>query len=217
LALAEVQRALATLATNEVTRDRLRDEPESFARDFGLAPGELAQVRAIGEPRMLAYVDSLQRKRLAEAVRLLPLSARADGPAFRGTFLRHARRVPLAAGKARYVRDVLAFARNATVTLSPSPFDKLRATSPRSTTVTLSLSKGDLDVAPALRELLDYEAAWLRAASAPALVRVRVYAFPVQRVARAVARGEPWDGLARRRTVVIWLAAGGRRASLALG
>jgi len=195
LALAEVQRALATLATNEVTRDRLRDEPEAFARDFALAPEELAQVRAIGESRVLAYVDSLQRKRVAEAVRLLPLCARADGPALRRAFARHARRVPLGAGKARYVRDVLTFARHADVTLS--------------------LSKGS--ATPALRELLDYEAGWLRANSATPFVRLRAFAFPVHRMARAVARGEPWNGFERRRTVVIWLAAGGRRFSLALG
>jgi hypothetical protein len=202
LALAEVQRALATLATDEATRDRLRYEPEAFARAFALVPEELAQVRAIGEARVLAYVDSLQRKRLAEVVRLLPLSARADGSTLRRAFLHHARRVPLGAGKARYVRDVLTFARHVTPSLSTGD-------------VTLSRSKGS--ETPAFRELLDYESASLRAASATAFFRLRMYAFPVHRVARAVARGESWKGFGRRRTVVIWLAAGGRRLTLALG
>ncbi len=190
MALAEVQRALAALATNEAARDRLRVEPEAFARDFALAPGELAQVRTIGEARVLAYVDSLQRKRVAEAVRLLPLSARADGAELRRAFGRHARRVPLGSGKLRYVRDVLTFAGEA----ARDPGE------PR-----------------ALRELLDYEATWLRAASATAFIRLRAYAFPVPGVARALKRGEPWEGVGRRRTVVIWLAAGGRRASLTFG
>jgi len=202
VALAEVQRALATLATNEAARDRLRAEPEAFARDFALAPGELGQVQAIGATRVLAYVDSLQRKRVAEAVRLLPLCARADGPALRRAFERHARRVPLGAGNARYVRDVLAFARHVALSRSKGTRDPGAAFDPG---------------APALRELLDYEAAGLRAACAPAFLRLRAYAFPVRRVARQVARGEPWDGIGRRRTVVIWLACGGRRVTLAVG
>ncbi len=194
MALAQIQRALATLATSDAARERLRDDPGTFARDFALAPVELAQLRSIGESRVLAYVDSLQRKRVAEAVRLLPLSARAGGPALRRAFGRHARRVPLGAGKARYLRDVLAFARHAHVALSPS--------------------KG---VTPELAGLLDYEATGLRAAYAPAFFRIRAYAFPVRRVAHALARGEPWDGFGRRRTVVVWLAAGGRRVTVALG
>jgi hypothetical protein len=177
------------LYTNEAARARLREDPAAFAREFRLTDPELAQLRAIGDARLHAYVDSLDRKRFAEAARLLPGSARARGPAFRRAFVAHARRVPLGGGPERYLRDVLRFASGAA---------------------------HDPNAAPHLRELLDYEATELRAASAPAFARIRRYAYPVARLAREIDAGRSADGIARRPTVVVWLAVAGRRTSFAL-
>jgi hypothetical protein len=109
MALAEVQRALAHLYTSEPERERLRDDPQRFARLHALSARELAQLRAIGDVRLGAYADALDRKRANECARILPLSAAAGGPHFRREFLRFARRVPLGAGPFRYRRDAAAF------------------------------------------------------------------------------------------------------------
>jgi hypothetical protein len=185
LALIQSQRALAALYTDAAARVRLRDDPLAFAAEFALdAPG-LAQLQALGEGRLLAYVGSLERKRTAEAVRLLPLSARARGPALRRAFVAYARRVPLGGGPDRYLRDVLAFAERA------------------------AHDAGD---APHLRELLDYEATWLRASSAAAFARVRYYSFPIARFASEVAVGRTAERFARRPTIAVWFVVAGWRA-----
>jgi hypothetical protein len=189
MALAQAQRALATLCTDEAARVRLRDDPAAFAREFSLDAGGLAQVQALGDAQLHAYVASLERKRAAEAVRLLPVSARTGGPELRRAFAAHARRVPLGGEPDRYVRDVIRFAEQAV---------------------------RDMRDAPRLRDLLDYEATWLHASSAAAFARVRCYAFPVARLAREVAAGAPAAAVARRPTLVVWLAVAGRRTSFVL-
>jgi hypothetical protein len=111
VALADLQRALATLYTDEASRERFRRDPRAFANRFGLSDAEFGQIRAIGEARIHAYADTLDRKRAAEAARLLPLSARLRGPEFRAAFLAHARVTRLGTGPGRYRDDALAFAR----------------------------------------------------------------------------------------------------------
>ena len=92
-------------------RERLGADLPGFARTFALQPAELAQLASIGETRLHAYVDSLDRKRANEAARLLPLWARALGTQFRAEFFRYARRVPLGRGRHRYRDDARRFAR----------------------------------------------------------------------------------------------------------
>jgi len=108
--LAEVQRALANLYTDEKSRDRLRIDPVAFASAFGLGPAELAQVSSMSGARLRAYTDSLDRKRVKACAAMLPLFARCLGPRFRAEFVRFARRVPLGEGPQRYRADALAFA-----------------------------------------------------------------------------------------------------------
>jgi hypothetical protein len=109
--LAELQRALATVATDEVSRERLRSDPSRFARDFALASNDLAAVVAFGERGLHAYVDSLARKRASACAHALPLTARALGSRFRSAFLRYARTHRLGEGRNRYREDARAFAR----------------------------------------------------------------------------------------------------------
>lgn len=118
--LAALQRALAHLYTDEGARERLRRDPGAFARSLALGPADLASVTSIGETRLHAYADSLDRKRANECARALPLSARALGPRFRAEFLRFARRVPLGAGPRRYRDDAVAFAANLTRHCGPA-------------------------------------------------------------------------------------------------
>ena len=108
--LAEVQRALAHLYTDENARARLRFDPADFARRFALGPADLAQISPIPAARFHAYADSLDRKRANECMRMLPLSARVAGPGFRADFLRYARTAPLGEGPWRYRDDAAAFA-----------------------------------------------------------------------------------------------------------
>ncbi len=109
--LAEQQRALAALYTSEASRARLRDDPRAFAGAHGLTERESARFATIGAARLHAYADGLDRKRVLEASRVLPLSAARLGRTFRTAFLAYARAVPLGDGPARYRDDALAFAR----------------------------------------------------------------------------------------------------------
>jgi len=109
--LAEQQRALAALYTSEASRAHLRDDPHAFARAFRLTECESARFATIGAARLHAYADGLDRKRVQEAARMLPLSAALLGRAFRDAFLAHARDTPLGNGPGRYRDDALAFAR----------------------------------------------------------------------------------------------------------
>jgi hypothetical protein len=108
--LAEVQRALAHLYTDENARARLRSDPADFARRFALGPADLAQISPVPAARFHAYADSLDRKRANECVRMLPVSARAAGPRFRADFLRYARSTALGNGVWRYRDDAVRFA-----------------------------------------------------------------------------------------------------------
>ena len=111
MALADFQRAFATLATDEVARASFRRSPREFADAFGLDDVEFARLCAPGATRLRAYAESLEGKRANEAARLLPLAARALGADFRAAFLRHARRTRLGEGPERYREDASAFAR----------------------------------------------------------------------------------------------------------
>jgi len=111
MALAEFQRALATLATDQAAREWFRRTPREFADAFALGDVEYARLCEVGATRLQAYADSLAGKRANEAARMLPLAARALGADFRAAFLRHARRTQLGAGPERYREDAAAFAR----------------------------------------------------------------------------------------------------------
>jgi hypothetical protein len=108
--LADLQRALASLYTDECARERLRSDPVAFARAYALAPFDVAALAAVGERRLHAYVDSLDRKRASACARNLPLSARVCGPLFRVAFLRYARTAKLREGRHRYRDDARRFA-----------------------------------------------------------------------------------------------------------
>lgn len=108
--LAQLQRALAHLYTDQTTRDLFGSDPAAFATAFGLDPVELAQVASMGGASLRAYTDSLDRKRANACAGLLPLSARGIGPRFRAEFVRFARGAPLGDGPHRYRDDASAFA-----------------------------------------------------------------------------------------------------------
>jgi len=187
MALAQSQRALAALLTDGDARARLRDDAAAFAREFSLTLTELEQARAIGGRGLDAYAGSLERKRASEAAHLLPLGARALGTAFYRAFAAYARRVPLAPAPGRDLRDALGFAREA----------------------------AGLGECPApLRELLDYEATWLRARASRVRLSLRRFDYPVSALAREVAAGGSADAVAPRRTRVLWLACAGRVRTL---
>jgi hypothetical protein len=105
-----LQRALASLYTDASARERLRSDPAGFARTHALAAFDAAALAAVGERRLHAYVDSLDRKRANACARSLPLSVRVLGPVFRVAFLRYARTTKLGEGRRRYRDDARRFA-----------------------------------------------------------------------------------------------------------
>lgn len=175
--LAELQTALAHLYTREDARASLETNPAAFAERFGLGPSDRERLAAIGQTRLHAYADSLDRKRASEAARLLPLSARALGGAFRQNALRYARRFPLADRPSRYRVDAVAFARH------------------------LIRTKASV-IGAARTTLLAFEADSLSASSHVFSARLGSYGYDPFQLAHALARGDAVEACAPSRTVV---------------
>jgi hypothetical protein len=175
--LAELQNALAHLYTREDARASFDADPAAFAEHFGLGPSDRERLCAIGQTRLHAYADSLDRKRASEAARLLPLSARALGGAFRQNALRHARRVPLPDRRSRYRADAIAFARH------------------------LIRSNGSA-LGAARSALLAFEADSLSASSHVFGAKLTAYGYDPFELAHALARGDSVEVCAPSRTIV---------------
>jgi hypothetical protein len=175
--LAELQNALAQLYTREDARASFAADPAAFAERFGLGPSDRARLAAIGQTRLHAYADSLDRKRASEAARLLPLSARALSGAFRQAALRYARRVPLADGRSRYCTDAIAFARHV-------------------------IRSNGAAIGAARCSLLAFEADSLAATSRVPGLRLAAYPYDPFELARALARGDALEACAPARTAV---------------
>jgi hypothetical protein len=178
--LAELQQALAHLYTREDARRAFASDFAAFAERFGLKAADRERLAAVAGVRLHAYVDSLDRKRANEAARMLPLSARALGPAFRSNVLRYARRRQLRDCDDRYRTDAIAFARSLDRQLLAAIGEPCAA-------------------------LLRFEADGLAASRRFPAVRLAVYRYDPFEVARVVARGDSPDICAPARTVVAFL------------
>jgi len=175
VSLAQLQFALARLATSDAARAAFDRDPNLFMREFELGAADRARLARVAGARLHAYADSLDRKRANEAARLLPLAAAALGPAFRAAFMRHARRTVLPQTADRYRADAIAFAR----TVSRGP-----------------------DAARPTVALLAFEAGALAAASGVPRPRLARYRYDPADLARRLAVAEHLDGAEPRPTIV---------------
>lgn len=103
--LGRLQAAIARLATNQALRERFIASPGSSAGDLGLTAPEAVDLARSGA-QIAAFAESLGRKRLGAARKLLFLSSSALGSRFDDLF-----RIWAAGQPARdYVDEAIAFA-----------------------------------------------------------------------------------------------------------
>ncbi|HEY8137566.1 MAG TPA: DUF692 family multinuclear iron-containing protein [Methylocystis sp.] len=80
--LGQTQTLLAGLFTNAPFRREFFAHPERAALDFGLTTIEASPLKAVDAKSVARFVDSLSQKRLADARKTLPMTARALGAEF---------------------------------------------------------------------------------------------------------------------------------------
>jgi hypothetical protein len=82
MALAEVQAALARLATQPEARDAFARDPVSAGRALGLDDPDAHVFATLAPPELERFAASLRAKRALDARKYLPLTALALGPGF---------------------------------------------------------------------------------------------------------------------------------------
>ncbi|MFN3648410.1 MAG: hypothetical protein ACK47B_02415 [Armatimonadota bacterium] len=176
MGLAEVQRTLARLYTDEALRERFFAAPQEVARELGLDPDDSARLAALAEQEVRDFAAALLRKRLGHVTALLPATAAALGAELEPRFRRHAqRRVPSGAQKHR--EDAIAFAEG----LAAEP------------------------ALAWVQDLARCEAARLRGEDPRTRLILRLFRYPVATLARQLQAGTPPEKPPHRLTLGVWL------------
>ena len=87
MGLAEVQAALARLFTDPSLRERFFDDPQAVGSALGLSPSEANGLSGLSPRDVGRFASSLRHKRVGDARKVIPLTARALGPTFAACFL----------------------------------------------------------------------------------------------------------------------------------
>lgn len=177
MGLTEVQGALARLYIDPALRDRFFADPVAVGAEMGLALDEARDLAGVSRRQVEQYAASLRRKRRDQARRVIPIAARALGDRFGELFERYA-----AASAPRGSKADLDDADGFVAALGRWPDDDRPAW---------------------VVDLGRYELAWHRAARSGRWPVVRVFRFPVNRL--AAGRGRVLAGsVAPRPTLAIW-------------
>ncbi len=180
--LGQTQALLARLFTQAAFRREFRVRPERAALDFGLSADEASTLKALDAESVARFVDSLSRKRLADARGTLPMTARALGAEFDQLLLPELDAPP---SSGRHRDDAA----------------RLLARIEQG---------GDAgSVPPWIVDLARYEMAFVAAARPGAVLILRVFRWPPRRLAAAAFSGA--DAGAPRRAIGLWLRLPGAR------
>jgi hypothetical protein len=185
MALAQVQAALARLFTDEAARNAFLEDPQSSARALGLDDDDAATLAGLAPQAIRRFAGGLAAKRVLDARKMTPLTARVLGPAFAEHF--HAATAPLAPGAGRVAQA--------------------RALAER-----LAAAARAGAVAPEwIGDLARYEAAFVEASHRWFGVRLLLFRFPIGAIA-SQRRGErPIDAPGRQATFGVWARTPGGR------
>ncbi|HYO62387.1 MAG TPA: hypothetical protein VER08_01905 [Pyrinomonadaceae bacterium] len=181
MGLAETQKALARLYTDEGLRGRFFADPAAVGGELGLSAEEARRLAEVGSSRAEYFAASLVNKRLGEVSKLLPLTAGVLGQEFRRLFREFAAREPVPAGLKKHLRDAVTFAEFV------ERGRRLKSVAP-----------------PWLAELLSYEKESLRARGSLSRLRVRRFRFDVGLLARSVGRDPSSPLVEERATLAVW-------------
>jgi hypothetical protein len=174
--LVELQTALAHLYTDTAAAELFARDPAAFAREHKLTERELAQLQSLPAKRIRSYARSLTRKRINEARRLLPLTAKALGTAFDMLFSHYAS-TALLDEHPRYVRDACSFAR----------FLEVQG------------------VESAVNAVARFETANLQARMSRALFRIESFAVRLPDIIHALGHNENWRTVPLGRSFALWI------------
>jgi hypothetical protein len=178
MALGDVQAALARLFTDEAARaDFLRD-PQATGRALGLDARDAETLAHLAPRALRQFAGSLRAKSALDARKRMPLTAQALGEAF-----------------ADHWRAAVA----------PLPAGASRADEAHALAVRLAALAVAGQVAPEwIGDLARYEAAFVEAAQRRFGLRVRLFRFPVGRIAARLLGGGAVDDCAARPTLGVW-------------
>jgi hypothetical protein len=185
MALADVQAMLARLFTDAPFRASFFDDPVAVGRANGLDPAEAHTLAALSRDEVDGFAGTLRRKRADDVRKVLPLTARALGGAFRDHIL------PATAGAPRPGRhrdDARALVERLRRVARPHELEP-----------------------PWVADLARYEMTFGDALHLRAGFLVRRFRYPVARLAAAVLRGEATADVRLRTTVGVWVRWPGRR------
>lgn len=180
--LGQTQALLGGLFTNASFRREFFANPEKAALDFGLPPDQASTLKAVDAKSVAQFVDSLSQKRLADARKTLPMTARALGAEF-DRLLRPKLDGPPSSGRHRD--------------------DAAR--------LVARIEQGDdaRPLPPWIVDLARYEMACVAAASPGAVLILRCFRWPPRRLAAAALSGA--DPGAPTRALGLWLRLPGAR------
>ena len=181
--LGQTQALLGGLFTQAAYRREFFARPEKAALDFGLTADEASTLKAMDAKAVARFVDSLSEKRLADARKTLPMTARALGPEFDRLLLPELD-APPSAGRHRddAARLVARIEQGADDTRSLPPW---------------------------IVDLARYEMAFVAAARPGAVLLLRCFRWPPRLLAAAALSGA--DVGAPKRVLALWLRLPGAR------
>ena len=177
MALAPVQAALARLFTDAAARSAFLDDPRAAAHALGLDPGDADALAAIAPQALRRFAAGLKAKRALDARKALPLTAKALGASFADHF--HAAAATLRADASRPEQAQALAGRLAALARAQA-------------------------LKPAwIGDLARYEAAFIEASRRRYGARLRLFRFPVARIA-ATLQGGGGDDAAPSMTLGVW-------------
>jgi hypothetical protein len=174
MGLAEIQVVMARLSIDRGLRDRFFADPCAVGGELGLAAQEALNLARISRRQVEQFADSLRRKRRDQVRRLVPIAARALGQEYAVLFDRYFDEAPPRGSKAE-LDDAVGFVA-AIERWADQPKPLWAA------------------------EVARYELAWRQAARADRVPIVRMFRFPVARLAAGLER----ERVAPRATVACW-------------
>jgi hypothetical protein len=174
MGLAEVQRVLARLSIDPALRDRFFADPTDVGAELGLAAQEALGVAQVPRRHVEQFAASLHRKRRDQVRRVVPIAARALGREFAALFDRYVGESPPRGSKAD-LDDAAGFV------------------------AAMCRWANHLESEWAV-DLARYELAWRLAARAGWVPIMRMFRFPVARL----ATGRELKPVAPRATFACW-------------
>jgi hypothetical protein len=174
MGLAEIQTVMARLSIDRELRDRFFGDPTAVGSELGLGAQEALGLARTPKRQLEQFAESLRRKRRDQVRRIIPIAAGALGREFAVFFDRYIDEAPPRGSKAE-LEDAVDFV------------------------AALQRRSDELDPSWAA-DLARYELAWRQAARAGGVPIVRMFRFPVARLAAGLER----KPVARRATVACW-------------